>query len=187
MQLNNYTMIRFYKFSIIVTFCFLFACTKTTSPNPGDTKLGGPTGTRPDWVNATDIYGPGAAGLQMRDGGIPGKYIEGVLPSVYFDFDQTFIRPDERYKIEQAAEHLRSNPDNRLLIAGHCDWRGTAEYNLSLGDRRANSVNQYLSNLGINQNRIETVSKGDLEAVTAGNESQMQEDRRSDLIVIEPL
>ena len=189
MQLYNYIMIRFYIITIIVNFCLIFSvgCKQSTAPNPDDTKLGGSSSSRPDWVNATNIYGAGAAGLQIRDDGMQGKYIEGILPSILFDFDQTFIRPDERYKLDEAAEHLRSNPENRLLIEGHCDWRGTAEYNLSLGDRRANSVQEYLSNLGISPSRIETVSMGDLEAVTEGSESQMQEERRADLIVVEPL
>lgn len=182
-------MIRFCIFTIIVNFCLIFSvgCKQSTGPNPDDTKLGEISSSRPDWVNTTDIYGPGARGLQIRDDGIQGKHIEGILQSVLFDFDQTFIRPDERYKLNEAAEYLRSNPENSLLLEGHCDWRGTAEYNLSLGDRRANSVKQYLSNLGINPSRIETVSLGDLEAVTEGSESHMQEDRRTDLIVIEPL
>ncbi len=189
MQLYNYTMIRFCIITIIVNFCLIFSvgCKQSTAPNPDDTKLGGSSSSRPDWVNATDIYGAGAAGLHMRDDGMQGNYVEGILPSILFDFDQTFIRPDERYKLDEAAEYLRSNPENRLLLEGHCDWRGTAEYNLSLGDRRANSVQEYLSNLGISPSRIETVSMGDLEAVTEGSESQTQEDRRADLIVVEPL
>lgn len=182
-------MIRFCKFSIIVNFSLLFliGCTQSSAPNPDDTKLGGPPSNRADWVNFTDIYGPGSGGLQERDDGIPGKYVEGRLPAIFFDFDQGFIRPEDRYKIDEVAEYLKSNPKNRLLIEGHCDWRGTAEYNLSLGDLRANSVYEYLSNLGVNPNRIETVSMGDLEATTEGNDFEMQEDRRADLIVIEPL
>jgi len=182
-------MLRFCIFTIIVKFCLLLSigCKQSATPNPNDTKLGAGLGNRPDWINTTDIYGPGADGLNMRGDGMQGNYLEDILPSVLFDFDQTYILPHERHKLEKAAEYLRTNPKNNLLIEGHCDWRGTAEYNLSLGDRRANSVNQYLSNLGISPTRIETVSMGDLEAITDGSESQMQEDRRTDLIVIEPL
>tara|TARA_B100001013_G_scaffold307446_1_gene210991 strand:- start:5 stop:538 length:534 start_codon:yes stop_codon:yes gene_type:complete len=177
-------MIRFCIFTIIVNFCLIFSvgCKQSTAPNPDDTKLGGNLSSRPDWVNETGI-----PGLHKRDVGEQGNYVEGILPSIHFDFDQTFIRQNERYKLDEAAEYLRSNPENRLLLEGHCDWRGTAEYNLSLGDRRANSVEHYLSNLGISPSRIETVSMGDLEAVTEGSESHMQEDRRADLIVIKPL
>lgn len=182
-------MIKFCKFSIIVTLSFLFllACSQTVPPSPGDTMGSSQTGNRKDWVDATDIYGSGAAGLELRGDGISGNYVEGILPTIFFDFDQSFIRPGERDKIVQAANYLNSSPQDRILIEGHCDWRGTAEYNLSLGDRRANSVSEYLATLGIEANRIETVSKGDLEAITDSSENQMQEDRRADLIVIQPL
>ena len=73
------------------------------------------------------------------DGGIDdGHTVRGVLQPVYFAFDSSAIKAAERPKLQAAKDYLDKNPGYRLLLEGHCDWRGTAEYNLSLGDRRAN-------------------------------------------------
>ncbi|MBN2068481.1 MAG: OmpA family protein [Opitutales bacterium] len=139
-----------------------------------------------DWINAAEVYGAGAAGLEVRDGafGEDGERITGVLPSVYFDFDTSYIKQSERTKLAQAVEHLKNNPNDRLLIEGNCDWRGTKEYNLALGDRRAESVLAYLSGIGVDTSRVQTVSLGDLNAAENSAESQMSQDRRADLVII---
>lgn len=110
--------------------------------------------------------------------------IENLFSPVYFDFDQSFVRPEDRPTLQEVADYLNANPSAQLLVEGHCDWRGTTEYNMALGDRRANSVTAYMAQLGIAADRLETVSKGDLEAVTEGSESDMNRDRRADLIII---
>ena len=168
---------------------FLFsACAKKHVPTPDQTLLGGVGAQRPDWVDVAGIYGAGAEGLELRDASFDqsnvGNHIENLLPSVLFNFDQSDIRPDERTKLVRTYNHLLSHPGDLLLIEGHCDWRGTSEYNLALGDRRANSVRTYLERLGIENARIETVSQGDLEATTQGTSEQMQQDRRADLIIL---
>jgi peptidoglycan-associated lipoprotein len=69
-------------------------------------------------------------------------------------------------------------------VEGHCDWYGTAEYNLALGDRRAESVSNYLGTLGITPLRIDKLSKGSLEATSGLSKAQASEDRRADLILL---
>jgi len=162
-------------------------CRQASPPDPSMTAVGGTgAGQYSDWINPADVDRANALGLSMRDSsfGEGGEHIEGLLPSVYFDFDQSFIRPADRPALQQAADHLIKNQGDRLLIEGHCDWRGTTEYNMTLGDRRASSVKDYLVNIGVPAERIETVSKGDLEAITEASEDQMQQDRRADLVVI---
>ncbi|RRJ95272.1 flagellar motor protein MotB [Opitutaceae bacterium TAV4] len=113
-----------------------------------------------------------------------GNQIRDAVQSVYFAFDQSAVRQEERAKIQDAQNYLNAHPDQRVLLEGRCDWRGTAEYNLGLGDRRANSVRQYLQDLGIAANRIEILSKGDLEAVENADAATAAKDRRVDFVFI---
>jgi peptidoglycan-associated lipoprotein len=78
----------------------------------------------------------------------------------YFDFNKADIRPDAREALAKTAEFLRNYPQVRVTIEGHCDERGSTEYNLALGDRRASAVKQYLVSLGLAADRLSTVSFG---------------------------
>ncbi len=156
--------------------------TKSKRPTPDQTVLG-PNGLNPENVNTTDAN---ATGLQQRlpDGVIDdGKLIHGLLQSVYFDLDQSAVKPGERSKLADAVKYLKDNPTKKLLLEGHCDWRGTDEYNLSLGDRRAQGVKNYLIKAGVEADRLDTLSKGSLEAIKNGTADQMDHDRRVDLDV----
>lgn len=167
---------------------FMTGCRGPATPDPSMTSVRGQGsgGDSADWISPEDIARAEALGLDMRDGSLlnADNQIRGLFEPVYFDFDQSFIRPADRGTLQQAAEYLESNPRAQLLVEGHCDWRGTTEYNMTLGDRRATSVTAYLQQLGISPDRLETVSKGDLEAITEGTEEQMSRDRRADLIII---
>ncbi|MCX7792946.1 MAG: peptidoglycan-associated lipoprotein Pal [Thermodesulfovibrionales bacterium] len=83
------------------------------------------------------------------------------FPDIYFDFDKYDIRPDAKPVLEKLASWLKSNPKAKVLIEGHCDERGTNQYNLALGERRANAAKNYLMALGISSSRIETVTYGE--------------------------
>ena len=83
------------------------------------------------------------------------------LKTVYFDYDKFELRPDAVATIDGNLAWLRSNPDKRILIEGHCDERGSEEYNLSLGDKRAKEVMRYLVKAGIAAVRIHTISYGE--------------------------
>jgi peptidoglycan-associated lipoprotein len=78
----------------------------------------------------------------------------------YFDYDSAEIRADAREALQKTADFLKKYPQARVVIEGHCDERGSTEYNLALGDRRANAVKQYLINLGIPAANLNTVSYG---------------------------
>jgi peptidoglycan-associated lipoprotein len=86
--------------------------------------------------------------------------MQAVFQDIRFDFDRFSIRPDARVTLKGIAEWMLRNPSTYLLIEGHCDERGTSEYNLALGERRANSTKKYLVQLGVAGNRIATISYG---------------------------
>ena len=97
---------------------------------------------------------------------------------VYFDFNKADIRADQRDGLQQSAGFLRDHPEIRLTIEGNCDSRGSTEYNLVLGDRRATAVKNYLVQLGISADRIKTVSYGKEKPICSEeNESCWQRNR----------
>ena len=83
------------------------------------------------------------------------------LGDVFFDYDMSTVRDDARPILQKNADYLRRWPTTRITVEGHADARGTNEYNLSLGERRANSVKEYLVSLGIGADRLLAVSKGE--------------------------
>jgi peptidoglycan-associated lipoprotein len=174
-------------FVIVSAAVLLTGCAKKPKrPDPSSTLLGPSTGGN---IMPMDISTTADAGslLTQRDGVIDdGHTIRGLLQPVYFDFDRFDIKQAERTKLEAAAQYLRDNPQHRLLLEGHCDWRGTAEYNLGLGDRRASSVKRYLQSIGVAPDRLETLSKGSLEALRNADDATMARDRRVNLIVVNP-
>ena len=84
-----------------------------------------------------------------------------TFEDVHFDFDKYNLRPDALKILDDAISKLMMNPDLRITIEGHCDSIGTIEYNLALGERRATAVRDYLSNRGIMNTRLRTVSYGE--------------------------
>ena len=112
----------------------------------------------------------------------PGNSIR-PFEAVYFDFDQFNLSPEERGKVIELAGFLTENRDARLLIEGYCDWKGTPAYNKSLGERRANTIMQYLIELGSDPRRIDTLSIGDEAAIPQALENQTQLDRRAEFVI----
>jgi peptidoglycan-associated lipoprotein len=101
------------------------------------------------------------------------------LTDAYFDYDQYTIRPDARAALENNARWLKNNPKVRVKIEGHCDERGTNEYNLALGERRAKSVQRFLSSIGVDQSRLSTISYGEERpGCTETNEACYAKNRR---------
>ena len=109
---------------------------------------------------------------------------EGVLRDVYFDLDESTIKDEGRSSMTANAAYLKRWTSVRFTIEGHCDERGTAEYNLGLGDRRANAVKAYLVELGVPADRITVVSKGkEAPFCTEHNESCWSQNRRGHFVV----
>ncbi|HXM96631.1 MAG TPA: peptidoglycan-associated lipoprotein Pal [Candidatus Dormibacteraeota bacterium] len=101
----------------------------------------------------------------------------------YFDLDKADIRPDAREALGKTAEFLRNYPQLKVTIEGHCDERGSTEYNLGLGDRRASAVKQYLVSLGISADRLTTVSYGkEKPFCMEANEDCYQKNRRGHFV-----
>ncbi len=106
------------------------------------------------------------------------------MQPVYFDFDQATIRGDQIPRIEHNAEYLRANPAQNVVIEGNCDDRGTNEYNLALGERRAQNAKNYLVELGIEEYRIRTVSYGEERPLFSGQtDADLSHNRRDDFIL----
>ncbi len=101
----------------------------------------------------------------------------------YFDFDRAVLRPDSLAALEQHAVHLRDNPDSRAVIEGHTDERGTREYNMALGERRADAVRTFLVTSGVRRAQLEVVSYGEERPINpASNEQAWSLNRRAELI-----
>jgi peptidoglycan-associated lipoprotein len=101
----------------------------------------------------------------------------------YFDYDKADIRPDAREALSKTADFLKNYPQIKVTIEGHCDERGSTEYNLGLGDRRASAVKQYIISLGISADRLSTVSYGkEKPFCMEHNESCWQQNRRGHFV-----
>lgn len=106
------------------------------------------------------------------------------LTDVFFDLDQSTVREDARASLQKNADWMKKFPSTRITIEGHCDSRGSAEYNLGLGERRAASVRTYLASLGIGGERVNTVSKGKEQPFcNEENESCWSQNRRGHFII----
>ena len=107
---------------------------------------------------------------RFGEGGIPTAEGDSAFRGVQFDFDSSAINSIGRQNIEFNAELLRENPDLRVVLEGHADERGTREYNLALGARRAQSVRSFLSSRGIDPSRMRTISYGKERPVAVCND-----------------
>jgi peptidoglycan-associated lipoprotein len=106
------------------------------------------------------------------------------VQDAYFDFDKADIRSDARAALAKTADFLRNYPQVKVVVEGHCDERGSTEYNLALGDRRAAAVKQYLVSLGIGADRMSTVSYGkEKPFCTESNEDCWQRNRRGHFVM----
>ena len=118
--------------------------------------------------------------------GIEGEtYETPLLKDIHFDFDKYDIRPVDAEILKENAALLAKVPDVKIQIEGHCDERGTVEYNLALGERRANSAKKYLISLGIPESRISTISYGKERPLDPGhNEEAWAKNRRDHMVIL---
>jgi peptidoglycan-associated lipoprotein len=105
---------------------------------------------------------------------------------VNFGFDEAQLTPESEQRLQRLSEAMRSHPGVKLAVAGNCDELGTEEYNLALGQKRAAVAKQYLTSLGIDANRVSTVSYGKERPLNRGHDEQARaENRRDDLSLTE--
>ena len=163
----------------------LAGCSKKPErPTPTQTMMGPQSGGGA--IVPTDLSTTTEPGSMLgpRDEFDPNGQLRGKLESVYFDFDSSDIKAPERLKLQAAKDYLEKNPTQRLVLEGHCDWRGTAEYNLSLGDRRAIAAKNYLIKIGVPADKLEANSKGSLDAAKNADDATMAKDRRAELVIV---
>jgi peptidoglycan-associated lipoprotein len=124
--------------------------------------------------------------VAKKERGIEGEVFESkLLKDIRFDYDKHDIRRVDEGILRENAAFLKKNPKMKIQIEGHCDERGTVEYNLALGERRANNTKRYLVSLGITSDRISTISFGKERPLDPGhNEEAWAKNRRAHIVVL---
>lgn len=169
----------------------LAACKKDPPPPPAPT---GPTAeelaeqARRDSIAAAERAAREAAEAAAREAAAREARLREARATleqvVYFDYDESTLRSDSESTLRAKAEILRSSPSVRIRIEGHADERGTNEYNLALGNARAESVRQFFTSFGLDASRFEIVSYGEERPAAQGNsESAWSQNRRAEFVV----
>jgi len=105
--------------------------------------------------------------------------------NIYFDFDKSDLKPEAQEVLKRKAEWLRNNPGESIIVEGHCDERGTNDYNLALGDRRAQSAKNFLIDLGIAESRLTRISYGEERPADPQHNKEAWTKNRRDQFVVE--
>ena len=136
-------------------------------PLPGETPSGFPTGPgHPGWNEDANMF---------------------KSDTVHFDYDSSAVKSGEKAKVAAVGDYLKGNASAAVKVEGHCDERGTAEYNRALGERRALALREALIRLGIDMNRVDTISYGEDRPVDPGHEeSAWRKNRRGEFILLTP-
>ncbi len=184
--------------SIALVACLVFVggCAKKTVKT-GESATAGPAATTADVEPAPPAPAEPAFGEEEPlDSGrrspaasarriIEGRTTAPMLP-IYFDFDKYNIRADQKKRLIANAEFLKRNPRLIVRIEGNCDERGTNEYNMALGERRAMSAKKYLVDLGIAAERIKIISYGEERPLNRGHdEYAWSQNRRDDFVIMD--
>jgi peptidoglycan-associated lipoprotein len=142
----------------------------------------GPGGNAVDTARVT--VAPPAAAQPSAPSATLAELFARDVKDAFFDFNKADIRPDAREALTQTAEFLRSHPGVDVTVEGHCDERGSLEYNLGLGQRRADAAKQFLLSLGISADRMNTMSWGkEHPFCTEHNETCWQQNRRAHFVM----
>lgn len=136
--------------------------------------------------NPAGVYGVGGSldSIPLNDRFQGGTEHPGMFPPVFFAYDSSQVAETERSKIEDVSRYLKQNGSVAVIIEGHCDERGSREYNLALGERRALAVRAYMAGLGIEADRIQTKSYGEENpAVPGHDENSWARNRRAEFVL----
>lgn len=159
----------------------------STKVTPGDSTTyaitaSGPGGSADSSVRVT-VNAPAPPPAAASNESLDSLFLK-EMQDAYFDLDKADVRSDARTALAHSADFLRSYPQIKVVVEGHCDERGSTEYNLALGDRRAAAVKQYLVSLGIGADRISTVSYGkEKPFCMESNEDCWQRNRRGHFVM----
>ncbi|MBY0376997.1 MAG: peptidoglycan-associated lipoprotein Pal [Gammaproteobacteria bacterium] len=141
---------------------------QTTTAVPGNNTMASGVGGNPDFDDSQDARMAKILGIEKN--------------TIYFDFDSDVIKADYLPILQANANYLKGHPNARILIAGNADPRGSREYNIGLGQRRADVVRQRLVMMGVNANQMKTVSYGSEKPAVSGNDDYAySQDRRDDI------
>ena len=186
-------------FTVMAVVCavslFAFGCSKPVKVTPAEPTV---TEAQPDrpthtpWQPAHSWPGPAedelltdTASAAARAQLIGEGRTSVELRPVYFDFDRSNIRPDQVERITHNGNYILNNPRVRVRIEGNTDERGTREYNMALGERRAMSAKKYLMDMGVAAGRLETMSYGEERPIAIGqNEEAWSQNRRADFVIL---
>jgi peptidoglycan-associated lipoprotein len=182
-------------YSLLALAIGLYSCAPSTSQKP-DPKTG--TGGATAQSGSDSRAGEGSRGgakesdtdqsslKQLQEGKSPITPASSPLKDVYFDYDRYDLSADARTVLRTNADWLKSNPNARVEIEGHSDERGTNEYNLALGAKRAQSVREYLTTLGVAAGRLSTISYGEeIPVCREQDESCWRQNRRARFVVLQ--
>ena len=187
----------------LLSVVLISSCSKKSGLSPEDTALikgtdrGTFIGSADELATNAEEFSPIGAtisGIDGNDGLAPQdpfwsdpdalETAERPFDPIFFGFDQYNIGSDERQKLQDIAVFMNQNPSIKILIEGYCDWKGTPAYNKSLGDRRATSVRDYLTDLGIESARIEVISMGDELATPNADPTTAGLERKAHFVVL---
>jgi peptidoglycan-associated lipoprotein len=176
---------------IIIPILMLGACGTTGTKKQGSTGAAGQGGETPESATTTPVTPGGGAemtplpeGGGMESGGAPSDN-SGLLSKkvVYFDFDSSTVHDEDRAIIQAHADYLSQNPNVKVTLEGHTDERGSREYNIGLGERRANAVAEMMKLMGVSAQQISTVSYGEERPAALGHdESAWHLNRRVEIV-----
>ena len=166
--------------------CLILAASCKKKP-PTTTPEAAPPPAAPEQPSTTAPATPpstSATGDEVTSADLQTLNSRGYLKDAFFDFDKYDLRDDARTALAADAQWLKRYSSIQVLVEGHCDSRGTEEYNLSLGQKRAAAVKDYLASLGIDGSRVNTVSYGKTRPFcTEENENCWQQNRRGHFVI----
>lgn len=161
----------------------LAGCASKTVPEP---EPAAPTPAPPPTTDISRQPKPlGVESQPVQSGPVADHQAVAGLQRVFFAYNQFTLEEAARVTLEQNAVYLRNNPAQKIMIEGHCDERGSDEYNLALGERRALAAKNYLVSLGISADRLSVISYGEEKPlVAAANEEAWSQNRRAEFMVV---
>ena len=180
---TNRTLVVSLAFLLVGTLSLVVGCKKTPPQTTEQAKPETPTAPPPTEVAPPSRPAPPAVETSPLSGSLEEMNQRGYLKDAFFDYDKSELRDDARTALATDAEWLKKFPSTQILIEGHCDERGTSEYNMALGDRRANATKEYLASLGVDASRVKSVSYGkERPFCNDSNETCWQENRRAHFV-----
>lgn len=171
------------KFNSFIIIASLFGIFTLSSCATKKTK---PTTEAPEIIDSATVDNGKNNGMSLDANGDSDSNRAGGLKTVYFDYSSSSITTATKETLTQNAEFLKTNPNVKIQIEGHCDERGSVQYNLALGERRANSVRDFLLGLGVKAVRMTTISLGKEKPLAFGHdEESWSKNRRGNFVVTE--